>query len=432
MSLRRPPRMWTGLVERRLRAGRPFGLLDVGSRKLCCYIVRLGTSGRFELLGAGHQAADGFEAGEVVNAAAAEAAMRAVIDEAERMADERLRRIAVTFAGGAPASGYVKVEVSLEGRPVTRRDVTEALRHAGEAMTADGFSILHAVPLGLALDGGPEVRDVTGVPGRRLTVRAHLVGVAERPLRQLGGCLERCHLELETVVVAPYAAALACITKDEAERGVMVVDCGARTTSLAVFHHGQLQFVAAVPFGADQLTDELAACLNVSQATAERLKNLDASVEERACDAIETVEITPLDAFSSLDTVEVPKRRLTDILRPVSTAILEAVSDQLIHAPVAVQAAARRGVVLTGGGAQQEGLIDLAMQVLSASGVRIGRPDVLDGWSDPPAAAASGALALVAGHDGGIGYAPKRPQPSALGKPFERVGQWLRESLGVT
>ncbi len=432
MTAHRPPKAWTTLLERNARATRPFGLLDVGSRKLCCYIARLDAGGRFELLGAGHQAADGFEAGMVVNASAAEAAMRAVVDEAERMADERLRRMAVAFSGGAPASGFVKVEVALDGRPVSRRDVTEALRHGADAMTAEGFSILHAVPLGLSLDGGPEVRDVTGVPGRRLTVRAHLVGVADQPLAQLAGCLERCHLELDTVVVAPYAAGLACITKDEAERGTLVLDCGARTTSLAVFQQGRLQYVAAVPLGADHLTDELAARLHVSHATAERLKNLQASVEWRACDAIETVDITPLDAESPLDTYELPKRRLTEILRPVSETILEAVGDQLAHAPVAAQAAARRGVVLTGGGALQEGLIDLALEVLRAGGVRLGRPDVLEGWNEPPVAAASGGLALVAGSDGGVGYAIKRPAPSALGKPFERVGQWLRESLGVT
>ncbi|MFW5679356.1 MAG: cell division protein FtsA [Pseudomonadota bacterium] len=432
MTVYRPIRAWTLLLDRRARASRPFGLLDVGSRKLCCYIARLDGKGRFELLGAGHQAADGFVSGEVVNAAAAEAAMRAVIDEAERMADERLRRIAVTFAGGAPASGYVKVEVALDGRPVSRRDVSEALRHGAEAMTADGFSILHAVPLGLRLDGGPEVHDVTGVPGRRLTVRAHLVGVAERPLAQLAGCLERCHLDLDTVVVAPYAAGLACITKDEAERGVVVVDCGARTTSLAAFHGGRLQFVGAVPLGAEHLTDELAAQLNVSQATAERLKNLDASVEWRTCDSVDTIDITPLDAVTAMDTVELPKRRLTEILRPISETILRGIDEQLRTAPEIVQQVARRSVVLTGGGALQEGLIDLAMQALNAGGVRLGRPDVLDGWSDPPVAAASGGLALVAGDDGGIGYAAKRRAPSALGRPFERVGQWLRESLGVT
>ncbi|MEO1092773.1 MAG: cell division protein FtsA, partial [Pseudomonadota bacterium] len=204
MSVHRPTTLWETLLERAPRITRPFGILDVGSRKLCCYVVRLAGTSRFELLGAGDQLADGFVSGDVVDAQAAEASIRAVVDQAERSADERLRTVAVTFSGGKPASGYVQIDVGLDGRTVQRRDVTAALDHACAKMTAEGFSILHALPLGLALDGGPEVRDVTGLVGRRLTVRAHLVGVSARPLDQLAACLRRCHLEVSTVVSAAY------------------------------------------------------------------------------------------------------------------------------------------------------------------------------------------------------------------------------------
>jgi cell division protein FtsA len=425
-----PAPLWRTLIDDTARAGRPFGVLDVGSRKLCCHVARCRADGRFELLGAGHQAAEGFVGGEVVDAGAAEAAVRAVVDEAERQADERLDAIALVFAGGEPASGYLQVEVDIDGRAVRRRDVHMALRHAAGHATADGFAVIHGVPLGHRLDGGPEVRDATGMLGRKLVVRAHLVGVRERPLTQLVGCLERCHLRTSTALSAPYAAALACLTRDEAERGVLVVDCGARTTGLAVFQRGRLQYVGAVPQGAEHLTDELQAKLNVTRATAERLKNLEAAVVWRSCDAFEAVEISPIGATSPGDTVEVPRRRFTEILRPLSEALLGAVAEKLREAPEPVQAAARRGVVLTGGGAQQEGLVELASEMLGV-GARLGRPEVLDGWSEPPVAAASGALALAAGHDGGLGYAVERSARGGLARPFESLSQWLRESLGV-
>jgi cell division protein FtsA len=422
---------WRSLLAAAGRGGRPFGVLDVGSRKLCCYVARQRPAGTFELLGAGHQAADGFTGGEVVDAAAAEAAVRAVVDEAERQADERLTEVTLVFAGGEPASGYLQVEVALDGRAVSRRDIHMALRHAARHATADGFAIIHAVPLAHRLDGGPEVRDATGMLGRRLTVRAHLVGVRARPLHQLTGCLERCHLRPTTALAAPYAAALACLERDEAERGVMVLDCGARTTSLAIFQRGRLHYVAAVPQGAEHLTDELQAKLHVTRATAERLKNVEASVVPRSCDAFDAVEISPIGAASPADTVEVPRERLTEILRPLSQALLGAVAEQLRQAPATAQAAARRGLVLTGGGAQQEGLLELASEMLG-TGARLGRPSVLDGWCAPPVAAASGGLALAAGRDGGLGYTVERSARGPVGRPFESLSQWLRESLGVT
>jgi len=425
-----PRAAWRTLVETGGRPSRPFGVLDVGSHKLCCYIARREAKGRFQLLGVGHQAAEGFSGGDLVDAAAAEAAVRAVVDEAEQQADERLDEIALVFAGGEPASGYVQVEVDLDGRPVLGRDIVMTLGHAARHATAEGYAVIHGIPLGHRLDGGPEVRDVTHMLGRKLTVRAHLVGVRERPLTQLIGCLGRCHLRTTAVFVAPYAAGLACLTRDEAERGVLVVDCGARTTSLAVFDRGRLAFVAAVPQGAEHLTDELQAKLGVARATAERLKNVHAAVVWRSCDAFDTVEVQPLGAASPSDTIELPRGRLTEIVRPVSEALLGAVAGQLRRAPETVRGAAHRGVVLTGGGAQQEGFLELASEMLG-TGARLGRPRVLDGWNEPPLAAASGGLALAAGHDGGLGYAVQRPTGGPLGRPLSSLSQWLRESLGV-
>ncbi len=366
----------------------------------------------------------------MVDAAAAEAAIRAVVDEAERSADERLQEVAVVYAGREMTSGYVRVEVALDRRAVHRRDVAMALRHAAAGAPAEGFAIVHAVPMGESLDGGPEVRDATGLVAKRLVVRAHLVGVRQRPLAQLEACLGRGHLRLATVFAAPYAAAIASVTRDEAERGVLVLDCGARTTTLAVLQHGRLQYVASVPLGGDHLTDELASRLGVSEATAERVKNLDGAVVWRACDAFEVVEISPIGASSPADTIEVSRHRLTEILRPLSEAMLAAVVEELRRAPEAARIAARRGVVLTGGGAQQDGMVELAAEMLGGW-ARLGRPRVLPGWEEPQAAAASGALALAAGDDRGIGFAPDRRRRGPLGRPWDSFGQWLRESLGV-
>ncbi len=425
------PMAWMNVVEQGSRHSRPFGVLDVGSCKLCCYIAQINGDGRLRLLGAAHQAADGFAAGEIVDAAAAETAIRAIVDDAECDAQERLDEIAVVVADGALSSGYVKVEVTLNGAAVRRREVLLALRQAAVQAPARGFAIAHAVPMGESIDDGPELRDSTGLTGRRLVVRAHLVGMRARPLEQLAACLARGHLRLGGVYAAPYAAALGCVGRDEADRGALVIDLGGRTTTLAVLQHSRLHYVGAIPQGADHLTDELVQRLAIPRTTAERLKNLEASVVWRACDAFETIELMPLGAAGGNDLVEIQRRRLTELLRPLAQALFGAVTEQLRQAPEQARLAARRGVVLTGGGAQQEGMIELAAEVLGC-GVRLGRPTVLDGWSEPQMAAAGGALALAAGFDGNIGYAPARGAAGPMRRPIERLGQWLRESLGVT
>ncbi|MCB1991018.1 MAG: hypothetical protein KDG49_06115, partial [Geminicoccaceae bacterium] len=120
---------WQRLLQSQRRTARnaPFGLLDVGSSKLCCYVVRTQSSGGFQLLGRGYQSADGFQAGEVSDAEAAETSMLAVLHEAEEAAGETLREIAVTWSGGAPRAGLVSIERDLGGRVIDDDDLDRAL-----------------------------------------------------------------------------------------------------------------------------------------------------------------------------------------------------------------------------------------------------------------------------------------------------------------
>src|SRR5690349_6769112 len=129
------------------RRGQPFGVLDVGSSKLCCYIAKPRPGQGAQLLGRGYQLAEGLKGGEIVDAEAAEASVLAALHEAEQQSGETLREIWLGVGCGRPESTFVRVESALHGRSVTDTDLQLLLDRARRESSTPQREVLHAIPV---------------------------------------------------------------------------------------------------------------------------------------------------------------------------------------------------------------------------------------------------------------------------------------------
>ena len=405
----------------------PFGVLDVGSTKMCCLIARHGPAGRIELLGASHQLAEGLRAGEIVDAEAAEGSILAVLHAAEQQAGETLRELVVGVAAGRPQSHYATIELELGGRAVTGGDLARALAHAQAEARAEGVEVLHALPVEVTLDGGQPLRDPRGMIGRRLRLVIHLVRVAAAPLHNLVAAIERCHLEVAGVIAAPYAAGLAALSDDEAALGALVLDLGGGVTGVARFGDGRLQEIHAVPLGGQHVTQDLAFGLSTGRAQAERLKTLYGSVLSRAGDARQRLEVPGIGDPADPPAQIVSRARLTEIIRPRVEEIFQLVRARLAASPIPP---AGRRLVLTGGGSQLEGVVELAEETFEMP-ARLGRARPLDasrGLDELSAATtAAGLLTWANRDDGGLTFRASRGP--VITTRLAKFGQWLRENF---
>jgi cell division protein FtsA len=404
----------------------PFGVLDVGTTKMCCLIARRRDSD-LQLLGAGYQLAEGLRGGEIVNAEAAEASILAVLHEAEQQAGTTLREVLLGISAGRPQSGYGTVEIELGGRAVTGSDLDQALARAeAEARTA-GVEVLHAVPIEISLDGGQPLRDPRGMLGRELQVVVHLVRLAAAPLHNLVAAVERCHVQVGGVVPSSYAAGLACLSEDETTLGALVLDLGGGVTGVARFADGMLQEIHAVPLGGHHVTQDLAFGLSTGRSQAERLKTLYGSVLSRAGDARQQLEVPGVGDPDDPPAQIVPRARLTEIIRPRVEEIFQLVQARLADSKVPL---AGRRLVLTGGGSELEGVIELAEEMFCMP-ARLGRARALSGElgiGDLTAATTAIGLLRWSGEDAGSTFRTRRGTP-AIGARLARLGQWLRENF---
>jgi cell division protein FtsA len=413
------------------RSGTTLAALDLGTSKIACFIAAAGPGGGLALLGRGLQSADGLQHGEIVDLEAAEAAVRAVLQEAEEQAGLVVETVVAAVGAGRPRSILLEVERPLGGRSVGESDLEAALARAREEVLASGLAVVHLVPIEARVDGGRPVADPRGLQGRKVVFLVHVVAAEREPLLAVMRCLERCHLSVHGLVVAPYASGLGCLTEDERERGCLLVDIGADATRVAHFAGGRLLHVDRVEIGGERITHDVAWGLSTTRREAERIKNLYGAVVWRACDDHVRIELRQPGEGSEMAAGEVPRTRLTTIVRARVLEIFDALAARLREQGEILRARPPRALVLTGGAAQLEGMDELAQERFGLP-TRIGRPrGLLSGLrsdEDPGLSAALGALAF--GRERGDGT-PLSPFDGRRGVS-DRLGRfraWFRQNF---
>jgi cell division protein FtsA len=414
--------------QKRSARGGIVAALDVGSTKVCCFIARVEEAGAVRIVGMGHQIATGVRAGSIVDMEAAETCIGAAVHQAEQEAGETIRDVIVNISGGHLGSYNFNGEVAVTGQEVTESDVRRVLGHARNLQVGHESTIVHAIPVGFALDGNRGIRDPKGMYGERLGVNVHVITASAGAVRNLQIGAARCHLEVESMVVSPYASGLACLVEDEMELGAACIDMGGGTTTISVFFEGNLVWTTCIPVGGAHVTNDIARGLTTPVVHAERMKTLHGSAMATAADEREMIDAPQVGEEERGTTNSVPKSFMVRIIQPRLEEIFELVRQRLEQSGYAKLVGRR--VVLTGGASQLPNTRELAQLILDKQ-VRIGRPSRIAGLNEahggPAYSTAAGLLlhAVRNPHELPVYGNEAVAGASILG----RVSLWLRENL---
>ncbi len=437
--------MSTPVVPPRLKPLSPrrsatFAALDVGTSKIACLIARLTPARevapgdwrthRMHVLGVGHQRALGVKNGLVVDMDEAERAIRHTVDAAESMYGAQIDHVIVTASGGRAASEHFTARTMIGGREVADTDIHGVLETSAAYHLRQGRIALHSLPTGFMLDGVTGIREPKDMIGEELGVRLHVATVDQTAIRNLMLAVERGHLNVEGVGAAPYVSGLSVLEPDEAEMGVILVDMGAGSTSVAIFERGDMVHLDAVALGGAHITMDIARGLDARLADAERLKTFHGSAIASASDERETIAFEHVGERGDVK-AHASKAQLVRIIRPRVEETLEFLRERLNRA--GYPAGPGRRIVLTGGASQLNGMCEAARRILGGQ-TRVGRPIGVDGLPEqaftPAFAAVAGLLVYpqVATREYFETHRGRRVKTGTEGY-VSRVGRWLRESF---
>jgi cell division protein FtsA len=421
-----------GMMPKRPRH-RPRGsivaAIDVGSTKIACFLARVEDDDRLQPIGIGHQLSQGVKSGAIVDMEAATAAIAQAVNAAEQMAGETIQEAMVNLSGAHVESHPLTVEVAISGHQVGDLDLRRALASARQVEKPGETEIVHAIPVGYAIDGMRGIEEPRGMFGQTLGVQLHAIAANSGAVRTLGTCVADAHLNVEGVCVGSYASGLATLVDDEMDLGCVLIDMGGGTTEIGVFVEGVCVHVDCVPVGGAHVTRDVASGLSTSLTHAERIKTLYGAAFASSADERELIDVPQIGEPGDTEHPNhLPRSFLTSIIQPRLEETFEMVRGKLEAS--GFQNAAGRRVVLTGGASQLAGVRELAQLILDKQ-VRLARPFRVPGLAEnaagPAFATAAGLLRFAARMPDDLKSLPAAtPGPTSL---IGRVGHWLRENL---
>ena len=388
--------------------------LDIGSSKVCALIAEKGDGGELTVLGTGQRESRGVRRGYIADMERTEVAIREAVEQAERIAGVNIEEAWVGFSAGGLVSRVASVEVELGGHRIEQSDIDDLLDAGRNSIDPEGRMVLHAQPTLYTLDDVRGVKKPLGLHADKLGVDIHVIAADASPVRNLDLSVRSAHLAVKSIVAAPIATGLACLSDEERELGVALVELGAGVTNVSLFAGGMLVGLAAIPYGGADITDDIASAFGTRRSQAERIKCFYGSATTSPRDNHDMIDVAPMaGGEEGTEPQRITRAQLIAVIRQrldlLSGDIAAALKQLGFAGPVG------RQVVLTGGGAELKGIADYIQGVLGRA-VRIGRPRGLMGLPEAhagPAFATMTGLAIYAASNPVDlrGADPARPMP---------------------
>jgi cell division protein FtsA len=323
--------------------------------------------------------ARGWHRGLITDQSAVAASIREAMHLAETIAGRPIGSVVVGVGGpsirGVQARGIYEFG---HRRPVEQSDLRYALHLAARPADDEERILLHVLPQDFTVDGRPPIPHPFGLECLRLEAHALLITTSRQEHQALVSSVHQASLKVEETVFEALGAAYACILAEDRAGGVALVDIGAHSTNAVYYDGDSMLYAIGMPVSGDHFTRDVGELKSLSFEEAERLKLAHGcALPGLTADNI----VIELPADLGRPAREIHRRELIEILEARANQLFGYIEKgRQVHArgmPL------REGVVLTGGGARLEGMVQVAEKVLDCS-ARLGFPRGIEKW--PPKA----------------------------------------------
>ncbi len=396
--------------------------LDIGTSKVVAIVGEVKQDDEIEIVGIGSHRSRGLKKGVVVNIESTVQSIQRAVEEAELMAGVEIDAVYAGIAGSHVSSLNSHGIVPIKDGEVSHTDVERVIDAARAVAIPADQKILHILPQEFIIDNQEGIHDPVGMSGVRLEARVHMVTGAVSAAQNIIKCVRRCGLEVEDLILEQLASSYSVLEDDEKDLGVCLVDMGGGTTDIAVFTGGSIRHTAVIPIAGDQVTNDIAVALRTPTQHAEEIKLKYACALTQLASPDETIEVPsigdrPPRRLSRQTLAEVVEPRYEELLGLIQTELRRSGYEDLVAG----------GVVLTGGSAKMEGLIDLAEEVFHMP-VRLGIPQYVSGLIDVVRNPihATGVGLLLFGHRNRESRVPENLGSGGVKSAWNRMRSWFQ------
>lgn len=343
--------------------------IDIGTTKICVIVARASHEHDIEILGVGRAPSDGLRKGVVVDIGKTVESIKRAVKEAEFISGHTIETAVVGISGSHIKSFNSHGAVPIKNNEVRKTDMSAALTAARAVSIPEGQQILHVLPQYFTIDNQDRVVNPLGMFGVRLSVEAHVITGSIASVQNIIQCCQMAGVQVSDIVLEQLASAHAVLTQDERELGVSVLDIGGGTSDFALYSHGTIRYTMVLPVAGNHFTNDIAIGLQTTLREAERIKQ---NYGLACCKELLEEDIA-VHTIQGDQTKMIKQSYLAKIIEPRAHELLSIVHKEVERLELSHYMTT--GLVLTGGGALLNGMVDLAQDIFNVP-VRIGKPQV--------------------------------------------------------
>ena len=354
--------------------------LDIGTSSIRVAIGEIDEeTGKLKIAGTSCEKSAGLRNGNIVNIEAASNAIRSAVEEAEQNAGVEVHSCFTAIGGeqieGANATG--KVAVSTKGkssREISESDIQRVRECAQAVPISMDRQMLHVITQNYTVDHVSGIKDPLHRLGVCLESAVHIVTASKTTVQNIQNCIIRAGYNMDGIMLKTLAASQTVVTEEEMELGSILIDMGAGTTDFFVLVNGAPVCTASIPVGGNLVTNDIAIVEGISVAEAERIK-----LEAGCCwaDNVDEGRTVIINGIGGQPPREVLQSEICDIISARIQEIFNMVLNKILDMTSIVQLSGN--IILTGGGANLDGVLEMAQEVFQTAAVRIGFPEKLGG-----------------------------------------------------
>ncbi|HEX3096756.1 MAG TPA: cell division protein FtsA [Usitatibacter sp.] len=396
--------------------------LDIGTSKIVTLVAEITPEDRLNLIGMGSHPSRGLKKGVVVNIDSTVNAIQRSLEEAELMADAKIKDVITGIAGSHIKSFNSHGMVAIKDKEVSQYDIDRVIETARAVNIPMEQQVLHILEQEFIIDGQGGVRQPLGMSGMRLEVKVHIVTGAVSAAQNIMKCVRRCGLEVRDLMLQPLASADAVLLEDERDLGVCLVDIGGGTTDMAVFTDGAIKHTSVIPIAGDQITNDIAMALRTPTKDAEELKIAHGVALRQLASSTDMIDVP---GVGDRGPRELSRQTLAEVIEPRVEELYSLIQRELRSS--GLEELLSSGIVITGGSALMKGMVELGEEVFHMP-VRVGLPNYNGALAEVVRNPryATGMGLLMAGLDQVKRDRHARIQGAGFKEIFERMKGWFK------
>ena len=338
--------------------------LEIGTSKICVVVGEVDTDGSIKILGIGQAPSRGVRKGEIVDFETAQTCLHDALVQAEEKTDVMIGNVYLAITGAHIEShcnrGSIRIPDGPGSNEITEEDLDEVRELARDVSLPQQNVFLHSIIRDYCVDGQEKIQQPVGMLGKVVEADYHIIHGIKTRMQNTIRCVREIPIAVDEVVFSPIAAAQVMLSKEQKDRGALLIDIGGGTTDYVMYLGGSVAQSGCIAVGGDHITNDISMVMNVPLTRAERLKIEHGSVVVQGDDQEEFIVLEDDPHFSGL---EIDKIMLNQIINARVSETFQQLRERIMKNDDIEALGA--GVFLTGGSSKLKEIDKLAEEIFS-------------------------------------------------------------------